>query len=202
MTRITNAMKDHIVTKALEKSGNKAKRDSIDSRLCQWAEAARIDSLGGSDAAAKLETLKAKIEKLRLEVPNAVRCSWYGAVNTDSTANFNLAGRYVCVSFGDKREKRITKRGYHTMTADNPLVQQYWDLIGEQEDADAERDNISAQVRATVDKFGTIKRLLDAWPEAKELLPAEAPQAKSQLPAVPVADLNKLVGLPSETATA
>ena len=67
---------------------------------------------------------------------------------------------------------------------------------------DEERATLSAQVRGALSKFTTVKRLLDAWPEAKELLPDRLPEAKPALPAIRTEDLNALIGLPSEEAAA
>lgn len=44
--------------------------------------------------------------------------------------------------------------------------------------------------------FNTDNQLLKVWPEAAELMPKET--KKVQLPAVQTADLNALIGLPSE----
>lgn len=63
---------------------------------------------------------------------------------------------------------------------------------------DEQYASVRTAVRAAVNKPTTIKALLAAWPEAKELLPEQLAEAKTQLPAVQVADLNALVGLPSE----
>ena len=46
----------------------------------------------------------------------------------------------------------------------------------------------------------TVKRLIEVWPESKELLPKEADKASTALPALRVEDLNKMIGLPSEAA--
>ena len=43
----------------------------------------------------------------------------------------------------------------------------------------------------------TVKRLLEEWPEAKELLPADAPSAPLP-PAIRRETLNEMIGLPSD----
>lgn len=195
MTRITNAMKDHIVQKALEKSGITAALAAEKEKRFDWIERARIEVLGGKAKAKEYDAINAKFQKQYDDLPRDLRGIARSLINESSTLRLNLAGANL----------RLKMRGYavapsdqRAITADNPLCQEFYNLEAELESLNKRNADVRFQVRATIDKFGTVKRLLEAWPEAKELLPAEAPQAKSQLPAVPVADLNKLVGLPSE----
>ncbi|MFA2284800.1 Nmad5 family putative nucleotide modification protein, partial [Escherichia coli] len=53
---------------------------------------------------------------------------------------------------------------------------------------------------AALNSVTTVKRLIEVWPESKELLPKEADKASTALPALRVEDLNKMIGLPSEAA--
>ncbi|ELV4980379.1 hypothetical protein SHB81_000001, partial [Escherichia coli] len=55
-------------------------------------------------------------------------------------------------------------------------------------------------VWAALNSVTTVKRLIEVWPESKELLPKEADKASTALPALRVEDLNKMIGLPSEAA--
>ncbi|HCB7909484.1 TPA: hypothetical protein M2D74_002482, partial [Escherichia coli] len=46
----------------------------------------------------------------------------------------------------------------------------------------------------------TVKQLLDVWPEAKELLPTDAPPVPLA-PAVHRETLNEMIGLPTNTVS-
>lgn len=56
------------------------------------------------------------------------------------------------------------------------------------------RDTVTRQVRATLESFHTLDKLLKEWPEAKPFVPKELAPITSAL-AIPVASLNALLGL-------
>lgn len=64
-------------------------------------------------------------------------------------------------------------------------------------DINKRESDLAHQVRAVVGSCTTVKKLLEIWPESKELIPTTLEEARPQLPAIQVAELNKLVGLPS-----
>lgn len=195
MTRITNVLRDAIVAKAIDKAGLNAKRAEHNKRRAAWKEAVRIDGLGGPVRAAELEALDAQIRKLQEKIPEALRSSCGGGLDRNSCVYVNIAGAKVYVSFGDSVPSRYRN---HVITADNPLAQQFYDLEAEEKALDDDQATLSAHVRGALSKFTTVKRLLDAWPEAKELLPDRLPEAKPTLPAVRTEELNALIGLPSD----
>ncbi|MEN9533328.1 MAG: Nucleotide modification associated domain 5, partial [Pseudomonadota bacterium] len=61
-------------------------------------------------------------------------------------------------------------------------------------------NSIEKSVTAALANIHSDTKLLKVWPEAAELLPNEI--QKVQLPALPTADLNALIGLPSEKVAA
>lgn len=192
MTRITNALREKIIKNALSKSGYVAERKAHDEKRAAWDEAVRIEAVGGEDEVKRLQKIQEHYEAQQKTLPEDLRGGCY-AVEHRSSALLNLAGARVSLSFGDY------KISYYSMTigADNPLVQQFYDLEAEKKRLEDKRETLEAQLRATLCKFSTLKKLVEAWPESAELLPETLPESKSNLPALPVADLNKLVGLPS-----
>ncbi|MFN0682916.1 Nmad5 family putative nucleotide modification protein, partial [Escherichia coli] len=64
----------------------------------------------------------------------------------------------------------------------------------------SDSDQTVQAVRLPLNSVTTVKRLIEVWPESKELLPKEADKASTALPALRVEDLNKMIGLPSEAA--
>lgn len=195
MTRITNALRDAIADKAIEKAGLNAKRAEHDKRRAAWKEAVRIDGLGGVEKAAYLEEIDAQIRKMQEKIPVALRYGSSGGLDRNSCVYVNIAGAKVYISFGDSVPSRYRN---HVITADNPLAQQFYDLEAEEKAIDEAKSSLRAQLKGTLSKFTTVKRLLDAWPEVKELLPDRLPEAKPTLPAVRTEELNALIGLPSE----
>lgn len=58
-------------------------------------------------------------------------------------------------------------------------------------------ESVHANVRATVESVTTVKKLLELWPEAAELLP-ETESKRAALPVVQRDQLNTMIGLPSD----
>ncbi len=194
MTRITNAMKDAIVKNALLKSGVTARIEAVKGKRFDWAERARVHTLGGADKAREYAEINKHALQIYSSLPQGLK-DHANIVERRMDIHLNLAGASL----------RIKLRGYaeasdhrEIITADSPLCQQFYDIEAEEKAACEQGTTVENQVRATLDKFGTIKRLIEAWPEVQELLPPATVAPKSNLPAIQVADLNKLVGLPSD----
>lgn len=194
MTRITNAMKDAIVKNALMKSGVTAHIEAIKAKRFDWADRARIETIGGPEKAAEYAEINNKALKTYEALPNGLKDN-ANIVERRSNIYLNLAGASLNVKLNNYAEASNNRE---VITADNPLCQQFYDIEAEDQAANEQRNVIENQVRATLDKFGTIKRLVDAWPEVQELLPPATIAPKTNLPAIQVADLNKLVGLPTD----
>jgi len=191
MTRLTKNIREQILANAQTKSGNRAARETTLQKRKAWDEAVRLDSL---EAHAELLTsLDAKVEKIRAQVPEEFQ-SYGSPIQRRGQIRVNCAGLVVYAN-GWEGEKVAPSN--HIIKADNPLAQQFHDICAE-EKANTERwEQLKASVNAATGAVTTIKALLKAWPESKELLPENLEEAKSQLPAIQVADLNALVGLPS-----
>jgi len=193
MTRLNTHIRNKILENAQTKSGNRAAREATQKKRKDWDEAVRIASLG--DNATLLEALSAEVEKIRGQVPEEFR-SDDGPIRQRGSISVNCAGLALHVN-GWEGNKVAPAR--YTVLADDPLAQQFHDICTE-EKANTERwEQVKASVNAATGAVTTVKALLKAWPECKELLPEFVEESKSQLPAIQLADLNALVGLPSET---
>lgn len=192
MTRLNTHMRDQIVANAQTKSGNVAKREATAERRKAWAEKVRLLSLGAE--AEKLEKLSVKAEELAQEIPEKFR-SGYSPFNMRGSLNLNCAGLTVRVS--EWEGTKVAAADY-TLLADDPLVKEFHDILAEEKANGESWEAVKANVKAAVFSVTTVAKLLKIWPEAKELLPAYVEEAKDQLPAIKIADLNALVGLPSE----
>lgn len=194
MTRITNAIKDAIVKNALAKSGVTARLEAVKEKRFEWAERARIETLGGPDKAAEYAKINKHAHKTYDALPTGLK-QHANIVRRGGRIHLNLGGISVTAKLSGWSE---VSENREIIRAENPLCQQFHDIEAEEKSAVEQGTTVEIQVRATLDKFGTIKRLVEAWPEAKELLPPASVAIKSNLPAIEVADLNKLVGLPSD----
>lgn len=194
MTRITNAMKDAIVKNALLKSGVTGRIKAIEEKRFEWAERVRIETIGGPEKAAEYAKINQQSRAAHDALPQGFKDNAH-IVNRRSSIYLNLAGASLTVRLKGIAEASGSRE---VISADNKLCQQFYDIESEEQAACEQGTVIENQVRATLDKFGSVKRLLAAWPEVSELMPPEIAPAKSNLPAIQVADLNKLVGLPTD----
>lgn len=192
MTRITKAMTDEIVSSALAKSGVTAGEAELKKDRLNWLERVRVSVLGGEVAVTEMQNTLAKISKLRKELPNEIDLG-YQIAKKSKIIRLNIAGLRIDMEFPE----RTISPGQLTITADNPLTEEFHALETRREDLDKRKAEVKASVRAAVSRFTTVAKLLAEWPEAAELIPKGSAAPKTNLPVVQVADLNKLVGLPT-----
>ena len=202
--KLTNQMKQQIVEAAIAKAGIPAQDEALRLRRASWAEACRIDALGGEQAARKIDKVIEEVERIRAALPkglstenNVVRHGYYLCLN--------LAGISVLAHFNgrvnDKGQRVMRPTSYsHTLLADHPLVATFHALAQEQDELNERHQHLHAHVTAALANIHSDTKLLQVWPEAAELLPEQA--QKKQLPAIQTADLNALIGLPSEKEAA
>jgi len=191
MTRLTVNIRNEILAAAQTKSGNRAKLEATSLKRKEWAEQVRMAAIG--DNAMELDAIDKKVEKLRASIPDLFRGDG-DSIRKRGYLNLNCAGLRVHVNEWDG--DKVSPREF-TLTADHALVQQFHDILAEEKSNTESWEKVKASVNAATGAVTTVKALLKAWPEAKELLPENIEEAKSQLPAIQVADLNALVGLPS-----
>lgn len=195
MSRISNALIDKIIDNALAKAGiTKALEDWAAARFA-WIEQVRLAVNGMTDA--QIEAAVAKVKKAYDAIPEHMRDTLYRVAYKRTHLNVNLAGANLQLWFPND-ESRFVPNSRQVITADSPLCQQFHDQETLKKELDDKAITVRAQVRAACKQVTTVKKLLDAWPEVKELLPAELEESKINLPALVVADLNALIGLPSD----
>ena len=200
-TRLNTHLRARIIDNAVTKAGIDAAQAAVDADSNTWADDLRLFLNGVPDStliAAEKKALKAvrELPKHMLNSDPTLLCrqSWF---------NVNLAGANIQPNLFDAngdREDRIVPRGRQAVLADNPLVQRFYDIEARKKEVADKRTILRAQVKAAIASVATVASLLKTWPEAKELLPANIEEAKSQLPALAVVDLNALIGLPTEQA--
>lgn len=201
MTRLTISLKEKIVDAAIEQSGINKLRSEVISKRASLAENMRIDKIGGKDEEASLIRLAKKIIKQQTAFEN-IRGSNFGFHSSTALVYCNLGGSRVHLYFngqvkgsGKSVHKKIIPDDI-VYTADHKFTVEFHSIEKLSKMAESKASEVSAQVRSSLDSFTTVKKLLEAWPEAKELLPKKVEESKPLLPAVQVKDLNKLIGLP------
>lgn len=198
MTRLTNPLRDAIVTAALTKAGWSALNEKYHADLRDFAEACRLDALGMPEA--ELEALIAAADAALKRIPEGLTYGTEVVGRTSEYLNITAGGEKDRVYFENANgmhEDRLSPQR-HTFQIDSPLFARREALKAAAVDLASQRETIAAQVRGALSPFNTVAQLLKSWPEAKELIPEHIPEAKPQLPAVKTADLNKLIGLPTK----
>lgn len=200
-TRLNTHLRTRIVENALAKAGIDAAQTAVDTDFNVWAEDLRVFLNGAPDAV--LIAAEKKALKAVNELPKHMIGSEPTLLRRDNYFNVNLAGANLqpnLYAVSGERENRIIPRGRLAVLADNPLVQRFYDIEARKKEIADKRTTLRAQVKAAIASVTTVASLLKSWPEAKELLPANLEEAKSQLPALAVTDLNAMIGLPTEQA--
>ncbi|MBE0015272.1 hypothetical protein FOT82_18030 [Raoultella planticola] len=82
--------------------------------------------------------------------------------------------------------------------AEHEITKRFDEIINEEQKLNARAKEIEATVWAALNSVTTLKRLVEVWPESKELIPENSDSVKSSLPALKVEDLNRMIGLPTE----
>ncbi|ENC2022839.1 hypothetical protein ABKE32_000464 [Escherichia albertii] len=209
-TLLTKSVKQQIIDTALAKAGIPGRKAALRAARIAWAERVRLAALGGQEAETALITIAKQIADLAAKVPEGLKTG-YAVISTHHYIRLNLAGLCVNAYFNGNCQTsepgapehiyRVSPQRF-TLLADDPLVTEFngFDALHTQIRKDEE--NICLNVSAALNKCRTVKRLLEAWPEVKELLPANAPPAPLP-PAIRRETLNEMIGLPSdEEATA
>lgn len=201
--KMTNAIRDKIVQNAVDKSGLNDVRDAIVKQRAEWANKVRLDAIGGTEEEQKLAEINNQYESLCESVPKSLRLSGRPPVMTDTDIYVNVAGISFYAYFNGQLKKhtcetvRKISPSTYTLLADNPLVAEFHEIHNKQAEYDDKLSTLMNSVQAAVQKVTTVKKLLEVWPEAKELIPEEIEKQVKQLPAIKTEDLNKMIGLPS-----
>jgi len=203
MTYLNTKIKTEITEAAVKQAGILDKESALVERRAAWAEAVRIDALGGKESAAKIERLNKRINKLLDEVPDSVR-SGYRAFNREMSISVNVGGMRTEAHFSGL-EKHFHPKSVHKISpyshaikGGTPLAKEFEAIEKDAGQLADQRATLEGNVRAALSRVRTVKQLLKEWPEAKALLPSNLDEAKAQLPAIQRKDLNKMIGLPAK----
>lgn len=83
--------------------------------------------------------------------------------------------------------------------ADDDIAQQCESYATDKSALSEQIQTVTRQIKASLDKFHTVKQLLTEWPEIEPFTEGLAPLPKTMLPAIPTQQLNDLLQLPVDT---
>lgn len=203
MTRLNNRIRKQIEDNAVIKAGIVDKKAKLRERRATWVEAVRVQAIGGQEVEDKIKAAEKKIKSALKDIPESLLIG--NVFREDHDIYLNVAGCTVygyfnggVKGYGDgSRVSKIAPPSY-TLKQGDPLVDEFHAIEAEKSELENQESGIRASVAGAVSKVGTVKRLLEVWPEAKELLPEDLSPVKKQLPAVKAEDLNAMIGLPSD----
>lgn len=203
MTKLTKAVKEQIVKNAVEKSGLIDEHNKIIQRRAEWANNVRLFAIGGVEVEKQLIAINEQYEVLCESVPKNLQGNRRRPARQRNETYVNVAGISFYAYFNGCLDYNFCDQIYRispdsvTLLADNPLVAEFHEIHNQQEEYDNKVVTLRNSVNGVIANITTVKKLLDVWPEAKELLPADIEKQTVNLPMVQTADLNKLIGLPS-----
>ncbi|MCE1943305.1 Nmad5 family putative nucleotide modification protein [Enterobacter roggenkampii] len=204
-TRLTNAFRERIAKNALIKSGVIAELEALQVKRHEIARDARVFAFGGKEKAEKLDRLYEKFERLEKEITDS-GVSMYSSDGKSQNIFISIGGRRLgWCSYGDDSEgsgiKLLTPARDRCMfAADHEIATRFDEVFAAEAKLEARKKDIESTVWAALNSVTTTKRLIEVWPESKELIPDGVDTAKQTLPALKVEDLNRLIGLPTEQA--
>lgn len=195
--RLTKDIKTAILNAALKKAGIPDREAAIKNRYAQWAEAVRVRYVT-PEAMALIDAARAA----STAVPEILRNYSFTSYR-DYKITTNVAGQSRDVYWNGEfryankpEERRVCPDTRVTLLADDPLTEQLYAIDHDAAALKSEREQLTVSLWAVLDSVTTDKRLVEVWPEAVAFIPAAERAASPQLPALPIADLNKMIGLP------
>ncbi len=193
MQRLTNTTRDQIIDAAIEKSGHPQRVEALKAAEYRLAEDLRILSLGGEGEAVELERQAADIREAMSRQLSDYPCF---RIETSSYVEVIDHGKRRRFTFDAEFGHRLCPGRFYIPVGHEAV---FWIAAYDDQAADVERqrEEVRQAVSAIVYSVSNVKALLKVWPECAELLPSPAPIVN--LPAIPVATVNALLGLPSVT---
>lgn len=201
MSRLNKATREYIVSKALEKAGIPEQEVQLANDRFAWANKMRVAANGVNDDV--LEALEAQRKALVAKIPKQLQTG-HKLISERTYCYPNIGGLRVGMQTfapeGDENPYRFC--AYEpTLPASHPLADEFYTLQEREQELKSRKKVIAAQVSAVVDGVTTLKKLLEIWPEARELLPPNEQPIISNVPAVLITGLNAAIGLPTEEAS-
>ena len=204
MARLTLALKKAIVENAVIQAGiPEAKAEAV-RRRAELAEHVRVHGLGGEEKAASIAIAAEALTTGQEELKKLVSVNSF-SLHRDYDVDAAFNGRQIDLHFNGTQEYHDSKdrifkspvpRGRVLFNADHELTKEFDAILDLELATKAQEELVELTVKGVIYPIGTVEKLLEAWPDADALLPLE--ERRSGLPAIAIADLNKMVKLPKK----
>ncbi|EIC4202418.1 hypothetical protein LAA48_004332 [Salmonella enterica subsp. enterica serovar Indiana] len=217
-TRINNEIRSAIKAKAYVTSGIEQSKKALITKRAQFAEKVRqktLEMCGVTEA-----ELEAKYKALLATETEGSNQSDNGAGKFIQVSVYRNRDRYVHVAIngqnrylylngstnGEDTHIEIAKveeggpwvNRYRILIADDSLLAELMSLDKDAADLANKEKTFNNTLDAVLKNARTVKQLLTAWPEAKELLPDDLQKATGTALAINPEELNAICGIPSD----
>jgi hypothetical protein len=119
-----------------------------------------------------------------------------GWLEERETIQLQVGESYTELHFSDAtRMKADTGRCVIVLPARDELAAEIVQWQRDKTKHNEARDKLKDNTRAVINSVGSVRKLLEVWPEAR-VFTEQVKLTKPQLPALPIAALNKQLGLP------
>lgn len=207
MSRLNKAIREGIIKNSIDASGYSARNEALITRRAKLADEVRLLNIGGVDVEKQLDAQFKKVKKQLSTLDNSLFVyTDYVSPRCDYDIDCNFAGRSVRLYFNGQqtntREVKYVRKNYVNgsrvvITADNKLNDEFDAIELEQRTINDLYVQVKSEVTAMVNSVTTVKKLLEIWPEAKDLLPKEERVASTAVVA-DVGKLNVMLNLPKD----
>ncbi|AHG23448.1 hypothetical protein O197_32 [Edwardsiella phage eiAU-183] len=211
-TRMNAAIRDAIVANALVQAGLPEQERDLCARRADFTERTRQRAL--AECKTSDEALRALVKHIEeLGLPKCfTNQNAYFVVYQVGYVQVNLNGLRMYLyrngrgeahplyegSMVDFDEEAFCPNSGWYPIADTTALDEFSVFQAEDKALRNRYTEIKASVKATISKFRTVEKLLEAWPEAKDLLPEKQAAATGTRLALSREDLNAMIRLPKE----
>ena len=206
MARMTAFIRESIINNAVKNKKFQEREQAIIAERAALAEEIRIKSLEsiGLDDSGVTKLLK-QLHKLRKEYEKLTTLHLGFSTGT-SVLRANVAGqtRFFYFNGTDKEinplfgePNSMCKHFGENTTVDRSYGEQLDEINSRHKKLIEEHQVLVSTLDATIRKFTTVAKLVDSWPEVKELLPATEIVKTGTDVSLSVETLNTICGLPS-----
>ena len=196
--RLNNHIRERILNAALDKSGIFEEESEVRKLYADFAELARKSVVTDSvlKEIEKVEAMCKPLVKTRLVNFYVQKSTWVYINCAGQRRLFNFNGVADGRRDYSSEFERVTTSEV-TLKHGDPLLKKLRHADKERERVDERKEQLKIALKSTLWSVTTDKKLYEVWPEAREFMPIVEGAPSINLPAVPIKELNKLIGLPS-----
>lgn len=219
MSRLNKTIREKIIDNAVTASTIPAARKALIPRVKALAEKVRIDILGGLEVAQELDKYAEKVKALPLgpikqewtkDFKFTKRCCVHLVVgsykmrvglngelyNFDRNGVNDLEGRSYLIYVGEDIYLNFPASNDASYHPESELGAELLEIIDAVKSLKTDEEVLRARVSDVVHSVGSVKKLLEVWPNAKDLLPPSEAKVFHAPAIIDTKSLDQLIGLP------